>query len=673
MKNIKGLKKLRRTALLTALLLMLGWLFGCAPRDGNVAQPTASIVGDVLKAARLLGEKAGDDGSGSVPAKRGKWTVMLYFCGADLETDYGLASGNISEVLGAHIPAGMNVLLETGGAYDWSNRSVDPDRTERYLLRSGAMIRQESMPMANMGEAQTLGEFIAWGQKNYPAEKYMIILWDHGGGSVGGVCFDERYGNDSLDMNELREAFAMAEEPFELVGFDTCLTASIETAAAVADHARYMVASEEIVPGRGWSYDGFLSYIAENPDCRGKELGQVICDTYYSKCKVTRDESYATLSVVDLSVLPELINSVGRMMHEMTGVTGDIRAFRTLSQAVRRTENYGGNSDSEGYTNMIDLGDLVVNAKGVLPETSGEVLKALFDTVVYQVHGESKKNAHGLSIYYPLLSSEWELDLYGEQRWCANYLRYLESIVPEWSAPVWAQQQADTVNVAPVQLRSEYRVELKNYFNDDGYVIDIVNGAEAVETVEFAMYYIDYEYNEYMLLGYDNDIDHNWEQMRFTDNVRGAWPTINGIICSPSLIAAAERYNVYSIPILLNDEQTNLRAAYIWNDDGTGYFKILGVWDGVDQNTGMSARGMKKLEMGDEVAPLVEGINIDTGEVQLYTYGSFVYDGETEIKDDYLGDGEYLYYFIVRDIFGNEFYSENIIIEINGENINMHY
>ena len=89
----------------------------------------------------------------------------------------------------------------------------------------------------------------------------MLLLWDHGGGSVGGVCFDEVYYNDSLDLNELGEGLSMAEEPFELIGFDACLMATLETAETASPYAKYMVASEEIVPGRGWSYDALAEYI----------------------------------------------------------------------------------------------------------------------------------------------------------------------------------------------------------------------------------------------------------------------------------------------------------------------------------------------------------------------------------------------------------------------------
>ncbi len=657
---------LRRISLLMAALAVAAAFFGC---DALWGGQLSRSVRDVLETARLtIGETLDVEDS-----ERADWTVMIYLCGSNLESDWGLASENISELCSVSFPQNVNILIETGGSSDWYSRFVKPDAIGRFIVRSGVPHMLDRRPQANMGDAQTLGEFIKWGQRNFPARKYMLLFWNHGGGSLGGVCYDELYGNDSLDLNELSAGLSMAYEPFELVGFDTCLMASLETAEVVAPHAKYMVASEEIVPGRGWNYDSFASYIVENPDCGGEELGRVICDSYYSKCRITNDETMVTLSVIDLKKIPELSRRFAAMAGEMTGVTGDINSYRLLSQAVGRTENYGGNSDSEGYTNMVDLGDLTVNAKSVLPETGSALLQALFDAVVYQVKGENRINANGLSVFYPLSRDTYELDCYSQISACANYLKYFEKIIPYWTAPDWVNDNVSVPDVEPVTQDEEYQVDFETYFTDHNYVLDITNGAPAVESVQFALYYVDYEYNEYMLLGYDNDILHDWENMVFSDNMRGVWPAINGLFCSPTVIAAAERYNIYSIPILLNGEQTNLRAAYIWNADGTGYFKILGTWDGIDNSTGMSARGIRKLEMGDEVTPLLLGINWETGEEQYYFYGSFIYEGEAEISEEPLDDGDYLYYFIVRDIFGNTFKSTEINVEMDSENIRMFF
>ena len=102
---------------------------------------------------------------------------------------------------------------------------------------------------------------------------------------------------------------------------------------------------------------------------------------------------------------------------------------------------------------------------------------------------------------------------------------------------------------------------------------------------------------------------------------------------------------------MLNGKETNLRAAYIWESDDEGYFKIYGAWDGIDPETGMSAREIIKLKDGDEVTPLFEAVNWDTGEENIYELGSFIVDGAVVMEESELIDGDYLYQYKVIDIF----------------------
>lgn len=590
------------------------------------------------------------------------WSVFLYLCGTDLETEAGLATDNIMELLKVDLSPKVKFVMQTGGTEEWWNEVIDPDRLERWELIDQELYLVDEQPLASMGDPETLGDFLRWGVENYPADKYMVVFWNHGGGSVAGVEFDELFAMDSLSLDELAKGLAMAGVQFELIGFDTCLMGSLETAAAVAPYARYMVASEELEPGGGWDYWSWLQYISDHPEKDGLEVGKVICDSYYEKCKLCGDEAMATLSVIDLAVIPELLECFDAMAAEMMGVTGDLSSLRRFVQGVTRAENYGGNNEDEGFANMVDLGDLIRNTERVLPETSEEVLKALSSAVQYNVKGKSRAKANGLSVYFPLAVNYEELDAYAYQAATSmNYLRFLEALTD------WKASEELVAGVPPVEQavqKDDYDVELESYIDEDGYfVLEITNGLEIVNSVQFSLYYMDYEYDEYMLLGYDNDIEADWENGVFIDNFRGVWPSINGLYCAPTLLAEEEDYSLYSIPILLNGKETNLRAAYIWESDDEGYFKIYGAWDGIDPETGMSAREIIKLKDGDEVTPLFEAVNWDTGEENIYELGSFIVDGAVVMEESELIDGDYLYQYKVIDIFGREFYSDEVIME----------
>ena len=104
----------------------------------------------------------------------------------------------------------------------------------------------------------------------------------------------------------------MSEEkpPVELIGFDTCLMATVDVAAAFSDIGRYLVASEETEPANGWYYSEWVKALAENPQMDGAELGKIICDTYYAGCEAVGTQDNTTLSVTDLSKIKPLLRCV---------------------------------------------------------------------------------------------------------------------------------------------------------------------------------------------------------------------------------------------------------------------------------------------------------------------------------------------------------------------------
>lgn len=134
----------------------------------------------------------------------------------------------------------------------------------------------EEIPSANMGDPDTLADFLTFCNENYPSDRRAVVFWNHGGGSVAGIAFDELYDDDSLTLPELGAAFNAADfgGKYELIGFDACLMATIDTAATFVEYANWMVASEETKPGCGWDYEGIFGALSNNTGMNGGELGK---------------------------------------------------------------------------------------------------------------------------------------------------------------------------------------------------------------------------------------------------------------------------------------------------------------------------------------------------------------------------------------------------------------
>ncbi len=590
------------------------------------------------------------------------WTLLLYLCGTDLESKYGSCTDNLLECASVALPDTVNLLLCTGGTEDWSLDFVDPNAIQYHrLYGEGDYETLETLPLSSMGDPGTLSNFLSYGVKAFPAKKYGVILWNHGGG-MSGVAFDELYEGDALSLTDLNEGFSQANANLEFIGFDACLMATLEAALELSPYAGYMIASEEVEPGSGWDYAAMLNSIVAEPSQSGAELGKVICDTYMEKCGEYADS--CTLSVTDLTKVEPLARAFDDMADEMTLSAEDVDTFRTLKQGIAKAESYGGNTDEEGYFNLVDIGDMVLNSQSVLPKTGDSVLNALFEAVVYNVNGSARANANGLAAFYPIKAGNDELDAYARSAAFSHaYLDFIAASRRGWKVPadfVGADFSSPAPEPAQTVADTDYTLDAETYLADDGsYVLEIISDPSYVAGVYFTLYQMDYEYNEYMYFGRDDDLNVTDDLTTYSDNFRGVWPALNGVFVNLTLLESTDEYNLYSIPILLNGEEMNLRARYDWASEK---YEVMEAVGGAGENS-FSSRKQQSLQDGDEVEVLMTGVNWESGEETLYSVGSFTVKGGVTLEELALPDGDYLYQYELEDVLSETYTSEEVIME----------
>jgi len=167
-----------------------------------------------------------------------KTTVMVYLCGSNLESMYGSATADLQEMLASGMnPDDVNLVVMAGGSNTWRDTTFSAENLTVAVAQNksrGSGLRFSEVaffPNASMGESDTLLTFINFAYMNYPAERYVLILWDHGGGPLRGVCWDELCEADALSMGEVtsaldRSAFGQGEKLY-FIGFDACLMGSL--------------------------------------------------------------------------------------------------------------------------------------------------------------------------------------------------------------------------------------------------------------------------------------------------------------------------------------------------------------------------------------------------------------------------------------------------------------
>ena len=670
------LKRKKLLSLLLCLVMVFTLLTGCGTSEPSATPdgPTRSAVSAVAANSSDIKIVKNDLTAGE--AEPGTWAIYWYLCGSDLETNYACATFDLIEMLEVSLPDNVQVVIQTGGAEVWQNDVMDSSKTQRWLLNSDDLYLIDEQPIANMGDAQTLYDFLSFAQANYPAEKTAVIFWNHGGGSVTGASFDENFGFDSLNLLEMYAAFdavwpANNENPaLEMVGFDTCLMATIDVAAAFQPFAKYLTASEEVEPGNGWLYSGWLRDLAENPSMNGDELGIAICNAFYEGCEEVGTESQTTLSVTDLTKLDGLLDAYEAFGQEaLAAAVEDPGFFAELGRAAAQSENYGGNSRDQGYTNMVDLGHLARQTAWMLPSAQG-VTDALEDCIVYKVNGPYRSEATGLSCFYSYNGDPDNFDSYltigaGD----AFKHLYTYGFTGSLSEDGQAYLEAMHTEADPEELPEILTLADMNWdgaplvINDDGNsVLDL--GPEAYDIlagVGFSLFYIDEENDMMLLLGSDNDCIADWDEGIFTDNFRGVWGAIDGCMIYMELVCDGADYNIYSVPILLNDEFYYLRVVYDFNHEE---WEIIGAAQALDDN-GMASKELRLLEEGDVITTIWKMASY-TGEdeMEMYTVEELTVTADTEFHEVDLFDGFYTMVFEMWDTNGNFAYSSPVDIEI---------
>jgi len=360
----------------------------------------------------------------------GTKTIMIYMVGSDLESFGGYATSDIMEILDSGFDdTNTNVLIYTGGSFLWYHEDVSLTGNGLYIVEDGELVELEAGESSNMGDPETLTDFLTYGYENYPAEQYSVILWNHGGGQFYGYGVDEIY-NDRLYMDELHTAFE--NSPFnennklEFIGFDACLMATIETANALYPYANYLVSSQESEPGNGWNYD-FLDEIDDMND--GKEMGAAICDYYVEGCKADGlyDTYEITLSVMDLNKFEDVENSLETLF---TSVNASLSAetFTTYSNIRTSSKTIASMYTDEESLDIIDLYDYMENFANQHPSESADVITALDEFIVYNASNMDGEN--GVTIYHPFeakSNAPYFLDEYSTFDFCSAYTTYIDT------------------------------------------------------------------------------------------------------------------------------------------------------------------------------------------------------------------------------------------------------
>jgi len=347
-----------------------------------------------------------------------EWTVMVYLDADNNLESAGIDDINEMEMVGStsevnivvqidRVPYSVLASSNQGYADDTSNGNWTT--TRRYYITQDFDPILINSPLKidlvelNMGDPQTLVDFASWAAINYPAKKYLLVIWNHGGGFrslnlAKDIAWDDTNGGDKITMPELEDALSMISaqigKNIDLVGMDACLMAMTEVAYQIKDYADILVTSEESEPEGGWPYDTILSQLTSNPSLTPTQLATNIVDDYI----FTYPTTYVTQSAIDLSYMDTL---TGQLSNLAFGIMSDFSTPKyQYILAAASSQHY---SDYD----FIDLYDLCNNifdhSNSLEIKNMAIIIQQTLNSAVIKsgYSGVGVSRSRGLSIYFP--------------------------------------------------------------------------------------------------------------------------------------------------------------------------------------------------------------------------------------------------------------------------------
>ncbi|RPJ19277.1 MAG: hypothetical protein EHM33_30540 [Chloroflexi bacterium] len=351
-----------------------------------------------------------------------EWTVIVYSAADDEVLEENMwFDVNEMEVVGSN--SQMNIVVQIDryaggftGDGDWSD-------TRRYLIAQDNDLSSVTSPVVqslgevDTGDPQTLIDFVTWAVQNYPAKKYALVMSDHGGGWTGGFSDMSAASYSELSIPEIVSSVEQIRQntgiaKFELIGFDACLMAQIEVFASLYPYSNYMVASEEVIPGYGWSYAAWLGQLAQNPTVDGSGLSQSIISTYIvndtvltggraSSDEIAQEESTTTLSAIESARMPDVIGAMNQFVSTIAPLDQSL-----VAEARTYARSYYSLFGEEVSPSFIDLGNfsevlITLIDDASLQQAAIQLQTAIASAVVAEKHGINMSGSNGIAFHFP--------------------------------------------------------------------------------------------------------------------------------------------------------------------------------------------------------------------------------------------------------------------------------
>ena len=629
-----------------------------------------------------------------------KVVVMEYIIGSNLEDGRGCASMNISQMKAATKKGeGLDFVIQAGGSDRWFTNGIEDSTVGRYVISGGELETAEMLSSSmSMSDPQNLLDFIKWTKENYPADRYMLVLWDHGGGFAFG------YGQDDLNERADGETIMASSEiigaikdsgmKFDLIGFDACLMQNIELANALEPYADYYLASEESEPGTGWFYTAGFGKLAEDPTLSTEDFGKAMISSYDQANRALNQgeaQPEYTLSLVDLTLvkpvydeLTNLYETASDKIADEPAVYANMSAGRSNAYEFMDEEQV----DMAGFMTSLKKADY---KQQVMTDAELDKISETAKTCVVYRNSDSAEGINGIAIDFPYK----DLGNYSYEYEQLKHFKYKEEqgFFDRFCSIMGAQQmsQNDLDSFWGIITSVDYTDEewyIKGFEDYDtanlfvdipvteteyGYLPQLPEKTwDTILDCKVAAYMVTEE--GLLYLGQEHFAEQDDEGHPLV-SMDGIWTHINGhVVCyetgEPIVTEAGTVYRGTVRALLNGEEEITIHVEYdpIPDDedfDGEVTGHVTGY--SVDDEEGgffFMKKGLEQFETGDSIEFIFDFYDEEGNVFQTGPYGEplTVITGEKlTAKDEMFGSGtEFRYFGVLTDVFRRDLMTEEI-------------
>ncbi len=371
-----------------------------------------------------------------------KWTVMVYLAGDNNLDHNGVIDLNEMKKTGS--TSDINVIAQ----FDRAGAGVP---TRRYFLKKATSLDSDavqSLGETDSGSPDALLDFINWGVAGYPADRYLLVLWNHGqgwddtdiyagergsgarllrssrirhalfkssvveaaklasgDGKIARAILLDDNAKDFLDNLEMKKVLKAAKKligrKLDIVGMDACLMSMAEVGYQMRDSVCYTVASEQTEPLDGWPYNTILAALSQNPSMTTDTVSKTIVQNYVTSYKGSSDA--VTCSACNLAASSAFAGPVKTLASALKAGLTDAPTRTAISEARNRVQEYDVNDNID----LVDYCRLL--GKAAVPDVIKNACNNVITALQYSpgmviasgYYGAALKGSNGVAIYFP--------------------------------------------------------------------------------------------------------------------------------------------------------------------------------------------------------------------------------------------------------------------------------